>query len=107
LPIEKKANPTLEDRYAKFPWNGRLETQMKTIVSAAMLVLTCSVLVGLFVALTNYRFEDCEPAALSETALHVASNTNAPCPTLAPPRGTVTLQIQTDHSELEVSWAEN
>ena len=80
---------------------------MKKIVSVAMLALTCFVLIGVLVALANARFEVCDPAALPKAFSHVASNANAPSPTPAPPRGIVTLQIQADHSELEVGWAEN
>jgi hypothetical protein len=80
---------------------------MKKILSGAMLVLTCSTLIGLFVALNSARFEVCEPVALPEALSSVASAINAPSPTLAPPREVVTLQIQTDHPEIEVGWAEN
>jgi hypothetical protein len=80
---------------------------MRKIVSIGMLILTCSVLVSILVALANARFDVCDPASMPKMLSHVASNSNAPAPTPAPPRGFVTLQVQTDHSELEVGWAEN
>jgi hypothetical protein len=80
---------------------------MKKIISGGMLLLTCCVLLGVFVALANCRFEFCDPASMAHTLPQVACNASVPTPTLAPSRELVSLQIETDRSDLEVGWAEN
>jgi hypothetical protein len=80
---------------------------MKRIVSGGLLVLTCGILLGVFSALASTRFDLCDQAPTPQLPLRVASLANVPAPTPAPPREIVTVQIQTDHPDLEVGWAEN
>ncbi len=80
---------------------------MQKIVSGWLLLLTCVVLIGVFVALAGRRFEICDDTPLPRLPARAASIANSPAPTPAPPRELVTLQIQADKPGLEVSWADN
>jgi hypothetical protein len=80
---------------------------MQKVASGGLLLLTCGILIGVFVCLASRRFEVCDETPLPRLPARVASVANSPAPTPAPPRELVTLQIQADKSGLEVSWADD
>jgi hypothetical protein len=80
---------------------------MQKIAPRGLLILTCAILIAVFVALASHRFEICDETPLPPSPAQTAAMANSPAPTLAPPREVVTLQIQADKPGLEVSWADN
>lgn len=80
---------------------------MERIVSGGLVALTGCILIALFVALANTRFDPCFEPPLSQWTPHIASLANAPSPTPAPPRALVTVKIQADESDLEIDWADS
>jgi hypothetical protein len=84
-----------------------MEVPMAKYVSAGLVVFTGIVLVIVMATVATSRFDSCYEPPLSQWTPRVASTTNGPSPTPAPPRATVTLQVQADQSDIEISWAEN
>jgi hypothetical protein len=81
---------------------------MKSFASRVSLVVTGVVLLSVALALANvHRAEECRPSDCLAPRTPSVAMAGSPAPTLAPPQKVVMVQIETDKSDIEVSWAEN
>jgi hypothetical protein len=79
---------------------------MKSLAAKVSLTLTACILLAGTWLLTTSRLEYCErPTALQPQSASPTLS-DAPTPTLAPPRKVVFVRVESDKPDLEVGWAD-
>ena len=80
---------------------------MQTIASRISLVVAGALLLACAIALvTVQKTEKCRPSDCPTPSTPRVAMAGSPKPTLAPPQEVIRVQVETDRSDIEVSWAE-
>ena len=80
---------------------------MKTIASRFAMILAGTILFAAMVVLATNRPEDCGPLDMPKPHVNAAASADGRTPTPAPPQHLVSVRVESDRPDIQVSWADN
>jgi len=80
---------------------------MRRITPHIALAVAGATLLAVMTLLTTSRLEYCCQTDIPEPRVAEMVSVAAPSPTLAPPRQMVFVRVETDESDIAISWAED